>query len=46
MRCKEDKNVPISLGQYSSMDINHMPSKVWYEITYPLPNFNSYTIEV
>ena len=23
---------------------NHMPSKVWYEITYPIPNFNSGTI--
>ena len=25
---------------------NHMPSKVWVEITYPLPNFNSATVEV
>ena len=25
---------------------NHMPSKVWNEITYPFPNFNSCTIEV
>ena len=23
-----------------------MPIKVWDEITYPFPNFNSYTIEV
>ena len=23
-----------------------MPNKVWDEITYALPNFNSYTIEV
>ena len=25
---------------------NHMPSKVWDKITYPLPNFNGCTIEV
>ena len=25
---------------------NHMPSKVWDEITYPFPNFNGVTIEV
>ena len=25
---------------------NHMPSKVWYEITYPFPNFNGATIGV
>ena len=23
-----------------------MPNKVWYEITYPFPNFNGYTVEV
>ena len=25
---------------------NHMPSKVWDEITNPFPNFNGVTIEV
>ena len=25
---------------------NHLPSKVWDEITYPIPNFNGYTVEV
>ena len=25
---------------------NHMPSKVWDEITYQFPNFNGYTVEV
>ena len=25
---------------------NHMPSKVWDEITYPFPNFNGCTVEV
>ena len=25
---------------------NHMPSKMWDEITYPLPNFNGFTVEV
>ena len=25
---------------------NHMPSKVWDEISYPFPNFNSCTVEV
>ena len=25
---------------------NHMPSKVWDEITYPFPNFNGCTIKV
>ena len=25
---------------------NHMPCKVWDEITYPFPNFNSCTVEV
>ena len=25
---------------------NHMPSKMWDEITYPFPNFNSCTVEV
>ena len=25
---------------------NHMPSKMWDEISYPFPNFNSYTVEV
>ena len=25
---------------------NHIPSKVWDEITYPFPNFNGYTVEV
>ena len=25
---------------------NHIPRKVWDEIAYPFPNFNSYTIEV
>ena len=25
---------------------NRMPIKVWYEITYPLPNFNGCTVEV
>ena len=25
---------------------NHVSSKVWYEISYPMPNFNSYTTEV
>ena len=25
---------------------NHMPSKVWVEITYPFPNFNDSTVEV
>ena len=25
---------------------NHMPSKVWGEITYPFPNFNGCTVEV
>ena len=25
---------------------NHMLSKMWDEITYPLPNLNSYTVEV
>ena len=25
---------------------NHMPSTVWYEITYPFPNFNGSTVEV
>ena len=30
----------------SSMDDNHMPSKVWDEITYPFPNFNGCTVEL
>ena len=25
---------------------NHMPSKVWYEMTYPFPNFNGWSVEV
>ena len=25
---------------------NNMPCKVWYEINYPFPNFNEYTVEV
>ena len=25
---------------------NHMPSKVWDELTYPFPNFNGCTVEV
>ena len=25
---------------------NHMPSKVWGEITYPFPNLNGFTVEV
>ena len=25
---------------------NHMPSKVWDQITYPFPNFNSWAVEV
>ena len=25
---------------------DHMPSKVWDELTYPFPNFNGCTIEV
>ena len=25
---------------------NHIPSKDWDEITYPIPNFNGHTIEV
>ena len=25
---------------------NHMPCKLWDEITYLFPNFNSYTVEV
>ena len=25
---------------------NHMPYKVWDEITYPFPNFNGGTVEV
>ena len=25
---------------------NHRPSKMWEEITYPFPNFNSATVEV
>ena len=25
---------------------NHMTSKMWYEITYPFPNFNSDMVEV
>ena len=25
---------------------DHMPSKVWDEITYPFPNFNGTTVEV
>ena len=25
---------------------NHMPTKVWGEITYPFPNFNGATVEV
>ena len=29
-----------------SMELNYMPSKVWDEITYPFPNFNSYVVEV
>ena len=26
--------------------MDHMPSKMWDEIMYTFPNFNSYTIEV
>ena len=25
---------------------NHLPGKVWYEITYPFQNFNGCTVEV
>ena len=25
---------------------NHMPSKMWDEITYPFPNFNGCTVDV
>ena len=31
---------------YTAWISNHMPSKVWDEITYPFPNFNIATTEV
>ena len=32
--------------QYDQWISNHMPSKVWDEITYPFLNFNGCTVEV
>ena len=26
--------------------INHMPNKVWYEITFPFQNFNGATVDI
>ena len=42
-----DSVVPLQLGNHCKAWIsNHMPSKVWDEITYPFPIFNSCTVEV
>ena len=50
-RCRE---IPRYLGIFLSTWINcnlswigdHMPSKLWDEITYPFPNLNSCAVEV
>ena len=37
----------ITWNNFSPVSIhNHMHSKVWYEITYPIPNFDGCTVEV
>ena len=37
---------PLLLTLIPAWIINHMPSKVWDEITYPFLNFNGATVEV
>ena len=38
--------LPLWTNKLPAWISNHMPSKVWDEITYPFPNFNSCTVEV
>ena len=48
------RRVPAGWGPFYQLGLtiipswisNHMPSKVWDEITYPFPNFNGCTVEV
>ena len=43
---EDDTQVALRLSLISAGISNHMPSKVWDEISYPFSNFNGSTVEV
>ena len=42
----QDPHLLAWINLISAWISNYMPTKVWYEITYPFPNFNGTTVEV